>query len=136
MVLCKLINPGYWCRKVLKLLFSFCVHVPCIVSPYPVFRVIHRSGVRYSHNQLPKVMTRTSTKRSYSYHPERHTGRIQTVRYFTPPALYSYCSLSIICPPPKIHPPPIFAASYSKGLFISRKYAHPTNQNNMYQHAE
>jgi len=39
MVLCKLINPGYWCRKVLKLLFSFCVHVPCIVPPYPVFRV-------------------------------------------------------------------------------------------------
>jgi len=39
MVLCKLINPGYWCRRVLKLLFSFRVHIPRIVSPYPVFRV-------------------------------------------------------------------------------------------------
>jgi len=41
-----------------------------------------------------------------------------------------YHSLSKICQPPKIHPPPIFAASYCKGSFITRKYAHPTNQNN------
>jgi len=38
-VLCKSLNPGYWCRRVLKLLFLFCVHIPGIVSPYPVFRV-------------------------------------------------------------------------------------------------
>jgi len=31
----------------------------------------------------------------------------------------------------KIRPPPIFAASYCKGPFITRKYAHPTNQNNI-----
>jgi len=36
-----------------------------------------------------------------------------------------YCSLS------KIRPPPIFAASYCKGSFITRKYVHPTNQNNI-----
>ena len=38
-VLCKLLNPGYWCRRVLKLLFLLCVHIPGIVSPHPVFRV-------------------------------------------------------------------------------------------------
>ena len=37
----------------------------------------HRSGARYSHKQLPKVMTTTGTKQSYSYHPERHTGNFR-----------------------------------------------------------
>ena len=50
-------------------------------------------------------------------------------------AMFSNCkyrSLSKICPPPKICPLPIFAASYCKGSFITQKYTHPTNQNNIY----
>ena len=39
--------------------------------------------------QLPEVMTRTSTKRSYSYQSERHTGRLHFARYFTPPLAFS-----------------------------------------------
>ena len=48
-----------------------------------------------------------------------------------------YRSLSKIRPPPKIRRTlPIFVESYCKGSFIARKYAHPTNQNNMLQHAQ
>jgi len=33
-------------------------------------------GARVSPKQLPRVMTTTTTKQSYSYHPERCTGRL------------------------------------------------------------
>jgi len=57
----------------------------------------HFLSLHNSHKQLSKVMTTTSTKQSYSYHPERHTGRLQTTRYFTPPLAFSihYVVISI-----------------------------------------
>jgi len=35
------------------------------------------------------VVTTTSAKRSYSYRPERHTGRIYTACYVAPPLAFS-----------------------------------------------
>ena len=42
-----------------------------------------------SHKQPLKVMTTTTTKRSYSYHPERCTGRHYSTPYFTLPLAFS-----------------------------------------------
>jgi len=40
----------------------------------------HGSSAKVSHKQLPRVMTTTTTKQSYSYHLERHTGRLYSAR--------------------------------------------------------
>jgi len=74
-------------------------------------------------------MTRTSTKRSYSYHPERLVdfrlfGILHHLHYTVTVASRKYAH-------PRKYTHPLFAASYCKGLLITRKYAHPTNQNNM-----
>ena len=49
----------------------------------------HGSGAKVSHKQLPRVMSTTTTKQSYSYHPERRTGRLYSARLFTRPLAFS-----------------------------------------------
>jgi len=69
----KLVNTGYRRRKG-PVAAVLCVHVPRTQS---LAYCVH------------KVMTTTSTKRSYSYRPERHTGRLQTAALF-------YTTISIL----------------------------------------
>ena len=48
------------------------------------------SGARFSHKQLPRVMTTTTTKQSYNYHPERRSGRLYSARLV-------YTTISFFC---------------------------------------
>jgi len=92
----------YGCRKcpVIAVFCSFfCIQVLISGSFWHIaIWAPHRSGIRNSYHQLPKIMTITSTKQSYSYHPERYTGRLLDHPLFY--KTYSYfCTLYISIDP-------------------------------------